>query len=239
MCNPTFKVDRSTWMMECEGNTTTELSSVLLSTIYAFLENCNEEGCGWVVKLPFVTNQIVKGIKNKADVIRRLSSVFNNDSRGIYPYAMIQPCMKNRKEYKVVYIPERNITYVTSTRVSAGHYKKAFATGDNHSDLFAFVKRAVAVFRDDCPHSICDGLFRVDVFMNQANEFIVNEFESLEASYYSRSTVENSVTHFLKEYWYEKLKSVDLIQQLIIRSSDLKSNEATENIGKVKRVKLL
>ena len=55
------------------------------------------------------------------------------------------------------------------------------------------MKRAVEVFQDACPHSICDELFRVDVFMNQANIFIVNEFESLEAVYYGKSIFESTV----------------------------------------------
>ena len=33
----------------------------------------------------------------------------NPDTMRIYPYLMIQPCMKNRKEYKVVYIPRKEI----------------------------------------------------------------------------------------------------------------------------------
>ena len=237
MCNPTLKIDRHNWFT-CEGTSALEAEKpTILSTIYEFLANCNEEGCGWVVKLPFVTNQIVKGIKSKDEVIKKLTSVFNNDSRGIYPYAMIQPCMKNRKEYKVVYIPAKNIIYITSTKVSNGHNKQAFPTGENHSDLFDFVKRAVAVFQDECPHSICDGLFRVDVFMNQANEYIVNEFESLEASYYGRPKFENAVTHFLKEYWSGKLKNVDLIRQLIDRSAEMRSKEFTTETSSRKQNK--
>ena len=66
MCNPTLKVDRSSWFDDTEGN-----STILLSTIDDFLDNCNEEGSGWVVKLPFVTNQIVKGLKTKSEVIKK------------------------------------------------------------------------------------------------------------------------------------------------------------------------
>ncbi len=108
--------------------------------------------------------------------------------------------MKNRKEHKVVYIPSKSIVYVSSSTTTAGHYKKAFPTGKDHCDLFDFVKRAVEVFQDACPHSICDGLFRIDVSMNQANAFIVNEFESLEAVYYGKSVLESAVTNNLKEY---------------------------------------
>jgi hypothetical protein len=90
---------------------------------------------------------------------------------------MIQPCMKNRKEYKVVYNPSsKNITYVslTSRTASCGISKEP-----DHSELFAFVKKVVDFFQAECPYVICDGLFRVDVFMNKTNELVVNEFESL------------------------------------------------------------
>jgi hypothetical protein len=234
MCNPTLKIDRSSWFDDTEEN-----STILLSTIDDFLDNCNEEGCGWVVKQPFVTNQIVKGLKTKSEVIKKLRSIFSKDSQGIFPYAMIQPCMKNRKEYKVVYIPSKSIVYVSSSTTTAGHYKKAFPTGKDHCDLFDFVKRAVEVFQDACPHSICDGLFRVDVFMNQANAFIVNEFESLEAVYYGKSVLESAVTNYLKEYWLGKLMNIDLIQELLSTSRDRK-NEVVDldNVRIVKKKKL-
>ena len=85
---------------------------------------------------------------------------------------------------------------------------------------------------DACPHSICDGLFRVDVFMNQANEFIVNEFESLEAVYYGKSILENTVTNHLKEYWYGKLMDIDLIQELLSRTIEIKDKNKAESLEK-------
>ena len=83
----------------------------------------------------------MKGLKTKDAVLKKPSSIFNNDiHQGIYPYAMIQPCMKNRKEYKVVvYIPSKSIICVSSARTTSGHYKKVFPTGQNHCDLFTFV----------------------------------------------------------------------------------------------------
>ena len=100
-----------------------------MPTIDDFLDNCNEEGCcgGWVAKLHFVTNQIVKELKTKSEVIKKLRSIFSNDSQGIlYIYAMIQPCMKNRNEYKVVqYIPSKSKVYVSSSTTIAGNYKKS------------------------------------------------------------------------------------------------------------------
>ena len=152
---------------------------------------------------------------------------------------MVQPCMKNRKEYKVVYIPSKSILYVSSSTTTAGHYKKAFPTGKDHCDLFDFVKRAVDVFQDACPHSICDGLFRVDVFMNQANAYIVNEFESLEAVYYGKSVLESAVTNYLKEYWLGKLMNIDLIQELLSTSRDRKDEVVDlDSVRSVKKKRL-
>ena len=101
------------------------------------------------------------------------------------------------------------------------------------------MKRAVQVFQDACPHSICDGLFRVDVFMNQVNAFIVNEFESLEAVYYGKSVLESAVTNYLKEYCLGKLMNIDLIQELLSTSRDRK-NEVVDldNVRSVKTKRL-
>ena len=103
------------------------------------------------------------------------------------------------------------------------------------------MKRAVEIFQDACPHSICDGLFRVDVFMNQANAFIVNElFESLEAVYYGKSVLESAVTNYLKEYWLGKLINIDLlIQELLSTSRDRKTKVVDlDNVRSVKKKRL-
>ena len=112
---------------------------------------------------------------------------------------MIQPCMKNRKEYKVVYIPRKEILYISNIRgAKHSNGRKAFSSGDHH-ELYTFIKKAVEFFLVDCPYAICDGLFRVDVFMNEYKDFVVNEFESLEACYYGSFESELAVTHFMKE----------------------------------------
>ena len=120
---------------------------------------------------------------------------------------------------------------------SCGNNKKAFSSGD-HSELFSFVKKSVEIFQVECPYSICDGLFRVDVFMNRSNELVVNEFESLEAAYYcSKGSLESAVTNFLKTYWLDKLTSLDIIKHLLNHSTELSSNrkESAENSRKTKR----
>ena len=53
-----------------------------------------------------------------------------------------------------------------------------------------------------------DGLFRVDVMQTKDKEYVVNEFESLEAAYYSGDYEEAVVHTFLENYWFEKLTSL-------------------------------
>ena len=68
--------------------------------------------------------------------------------------------------------------------------------------------------------------------MNQANEFIVNEFESFEAIYYGKSILENTVTNHLKEYWYGKLMDIDLIHELLSRTIEIKDKNKAEALEK-------
>ncbi len=41
-----------------------------------------------------------------------------------------------------------------------------------------------------CPYAIVDGLFRVDVMQKADENYVVKEFESFEAAYYSRDDVD-------------------------------------------------
>ena len=80
--------------------------------------------------------------------------------------------------------------------------------------------------------------------MNQANELVVNEFESLEAVYYSsRSSLENAVTDFLKSYWLDKLFTLDIIKQITDHNSNMESmnkvEERKDNTKKTKRAKFV
>jgi hypothetical protein len=66
-CNPTLKVVRpdlgSLDSDQEQHNQVFDEASI--NRINFFLDNCKEEGSGWVVKLPFVTNQRVQAIKTK------------------------------------------------------------------------------------------------------------------------------------------------------------------------------
>ena len=67
----------------------------------------NQEGCGFVLKRPFVTNSKPIFIRRESQasgmtfvdqIIHKLVSI-NNDDYGIYPYIMLQLCMKNKKVF--------------------------------------------------------------------------------------------------------------------------------------------
>ena len=82
----------------------------------------NDEGCGWVLKLPFTTNgEGLKFCKAPADVIkqaRKNAAEFGHRMS----YSMLQPCLANRKEYKVAVV-DGKATFVADIqqRASLGH----------------------------------------------------------------------------------------------------------------------
>ena len=112
------------------------------------MEANEENGCGWVIKGPFTTNsQCIKfahSIDEMEDAIRNLSTKYF----GHLPYLMIQPCMYNRKEYKVVVL---NNTAVYKAAISTGSQNKS-KNGVNRSygelkDLLQFAQTALERLR--------------------------------------------------------------------------------------------
>ncbi len=133
------------------------------------------------------------------------------DFYGRIPYVMIQACMFNRKEYKVV-LAEGKAVYLASI---AGHNKKVSTGGINksfssrpHHDLMEFAENVVIEVKSVCPFMITDGLFRVDVFEKLDHSYVVNEFEGFEANYPAGNNDANlnfGVTDFLRTYWSHKI----------------------------------
>jgi len=127
---------------------------------------------------------------------------------------MVQPCMLNTKEYKVIYIPSWNIQYVQHIKGKGCAFSSA-----PHDRLFTFVKFVVEMFKSKCTSAITNQLFRVDVFQNQDNELIVNEFESIDADFTAAGfsgSVECTarVANFLEEFWFEQLLSFERISNI-------------------------
>lgn len=165
----------------------------------------HNEGCGWVLKAPFTTNSAYIKFPKTFDA---LVQCFLNYSRNCpqYSYGIIQPCLHNRKEMKIVClngIPQY-ICASTSKRSSDGVNRKI--SSDPHTELFDFAHRAIRQYLKYCPYAIVDGLFRVDIMQRADESFVVNEFESFEAAYYSRDDRKEALVHsYLEKYWFDKL----------------------------------
>ncbi len=129
-----------------------------------------------MVKAPFTTNcawrKFCTGFPEVMRALRAASKEY-----GILPYVMLQPRMFNRKEYKVIVI-NGTASYVSHCTLTCG---RAFSESP-HTSLFNFAERAVSELALRCPCSMINrGVVRVDIFMTQSKNMVVNEFESLEA----------------------------------------------------------
>ena len=172
------------------------------------MEANEENGCGWVIKGPFTTNsqciKFVHSIEGMTNSMRLLSNRFF----GHLPYLMIQPCMYNRKECKVVVLDN---SPVFPAGISTGSHAKS-KNGINKSftdfeGLKKFACQAIDRLRSAAPFAITDGLFRVDIFQTAAGKMVVNEFESLDAEYQSSTPGAGEATYnFLENYWCRKIE---------------------------------
>lgn len=171
-----------------------------VDAINSFLELHNE-GCGWVVKYPFTTvRDGMKFCKKREDVQRALAiASFQYSWRT--SYAMIQPCLKNRKEYKVVVL---NGCASHVLPQSAGVQVNGSSTFSRapHRALFRFAEFAVHRLLQMSEGTISNFILRVDIMQRANGNFVVNEFESFEAVYLSSSTKEtHKAQSFFEDYW--------------------------------------
>ncbi len=115
---------------------------------------------------------------------------------------MLQVCLKNRKEYRVVCM-NGEVQYIASiNRLKAG----AVFSHAPHIELIRFVNEAIRLLKQSHIGAIVDGIVRVDVMQNAKGEFKVNEFESLEANIiHFNNKVLIDINHKLLDYWLNKL----------------------------------
>ena len=173
--------------------------------------NDNEENnCGWVIKAPFTTNCESVRFPKTFDSMKKYMRALSRTYYGNIPYLMIQPCMYNRREYKVVALNGKPL-YVAniatgSNKVSKPGINKAFGSTNR---LLEFAGEAIEQLLSNAPFAITDGLMRVDIFEDATGCMVVNEFESLDASYCSTTQWEMTTRTFLTKYWETKI--VDLL----------------------------
>jgi hypothetical protein len=171
--------------------------------IQFFLLKVNE-GKGWIVKKPFVTNTKVVFCISLEEVLMALDRAGRNNSSQIY-YVIIQLCMVNRKEYRVVCLNSEPI-YIANIMVFRLGY--SFSV-EPHVELFEFTRAAIKSLKSKRPGSFTESLLRVDIFQRRDGRLVVNEFENLEASYSSNWSNENLVSEYVNNFW------VDLLTELL------------------------
>jgi len=185
-----------------------------------FISTNEENGCGWVIKAPFTTNcESVRFAKTYADVVKYMGSL-SKLYWGNVPYLMIQPCMYNRREVKIVVLNNRplykaNIATGAQAK-SKGGVNQNFSGDLNTLDaLLAFAGTALEKLKATTPYAITDGLFRVDIFQTLSGQLVVNEFESLEADFGCRisgaTDFEALAWTFLSNYWRQKIESLIVV----------------------------
>jgi hypothetical protein len=147
--------------------------------ITRFTDVVSNEDCGWIVKLPFVTNRKPFTTKSVDRMCEYLYNwVFKSESARVYPYIMIQPCLSNKREYKVITIPSQDIIYIASAKGTGHAYSLA-----PHERILNIAKETVQYFKTSCPHAITHQLFRVDILQTRDNKLVVNEVESIDANF--------------------------------------------------------
>ena len=174
--------------------------------LYSFIID-NDEGCGWVIKAPFTTNSaVIRFPKTPDDIFEQLNALYNT-FHGSLPYLMLQACMYNRKEYKIVMFDGeplfRGGDKGSGNKRSTDGVNQSFSTNEN---LLQFSLEAIIAAKLSCSSLLCDGLFRVDIFINAQNNLVVNEFESLEAYYHcANHNEEMAFFELLNKFWCDKV----------------------------------
>lgn len=169
----------------------------------------NNEGDSWVLKLPYTTNR--NGLKYVRSVEELFSVLWSRyEQFGAYiPYVMLQPCMLNKREYKLIFLNGEFSHFGHNS--SQG---KAFLTDDETRErAVKFGQDVISLLKHQCSAAVTDGLIRVDIFRNCRGNYVVNELESLEASHWGSAgskgkLQEDKVFVFLAEYWKAKLESL-------------------------------
>lgn len=168
-------------------------------------ENADENG--WVVKMPYTTNrEFVRGAHDYAGVVELLQLAARQYA-GRVSYAFVQPCMRNKMEYRVVVLGGAPAYLASINQSAKGVTHKAFSKHP-HDNLKRFAQRAVAALKKACPETISDCILRVDIFQRSDGRLVVNEFESLEARFHSTDHAEETFAiSWLAEFWFNQINA--------------------------------
>lgn len=154
-----------------------------------------------MLKTPYSTNRHnIMWPKSYEDILSCLT-IASYKHYGKLPYIMLQACMSNKREYKIVAIQGIPQYVAKIAKASSG---QSFSTHP-HVALFEFAAKAIQRAKLGCPGLVTDGLLRVDIFITMSGKLVVNELESLDAEYAPNSrrdqNYDHEVAEFLCQYW--------------------------------------
>lgn len=101
-----------------------------------------------------------------------------------------------------------DFVFRTKSKRAIGVATRAFSF-QHPRKVFDFAKTALKQFEFNCAGAIVDGgLSRIDIMCMEGDQFVVNEFESLEACIPSRHIHNARAEYMLRMYWLNKLKTI-------------------------------
>lgn len=206
---PTLFVALSNFHHHEKGSLSTDLLYSNKSGIFCWkktseiVEELRRRGYGedqkWVIKFPFKTHSFgLKWCENYEKLETEISKSFYDDFTGLnIPYAIVQPKLKNRFEYKVTLIDGKALHYFSEKK------GKAFLYGEEVNVLFPFAESVLRKLKMMRSGTMDKGLVRVDIMSNDDGRPVVNEFESLEA----KNTKDDiKVQEGLRNYYLDHLR---------------------------------
>lgn len=156
--------------------------------------------------MPYTTNhEYVHKAKTYSALLKRLQHAGKTYAERV-SYAIVQPYMRNKKEYRVVVLGGKAEYVVNLQNGAKGVVNKAFSLAP-HKGLFKFVQTSVRMLKRACPATLSDCVLRVDVFQRADLRLVVNEFESLEARIYAtkHDKDESAAQMWVAYFWHKEL----------------------------------
>ncbi len=147
------------------------------------------------------------------DIYRYYYVMANTPHNLRVPYFIVQPCLANKKEYKICFLtnPHTGEKYEPFLCTNPHPKGTAFVNRHDHRRLYEFAKRAKQLYEENVSAHV-HPVFRVDIMRLQRGKFVVNEFESLEALIQSgaigplnRAKQDTRTQQFLERFWYSQL----------------------------------
>ena len=165
------------------------------------------EQCGWIVKMPYTTNQQYKHSYNLSQILDKIMSIREKYFDSL-PYIFLQAVMANKMEYKVICFNGQPLYEAKIGICSrAGSSRQSFSSRESRMEYAAHVLNK---FNTRCPEGLTSGLTRVDIFWcAYLGKMVVNELESLEARYDAGSQDVNKdfkLQTNCSEYFYDILR---------------------------------